>query len=178
MNDSEQVKPTPKQAPIKKIMAILTWSFFWPVTMIVIGVLIIAAALHLLTTAFADSTPSGTELRAFFLIFIVVMVVLCVIFQKLHQRSKYEFVRSGKPVLRLYMWLGVVLGSIILVSIPDPTTATKAGISTQTASTTTVPELMHDPSIVATLHQVGATHIDTIDEIYVDSFEGRVSIIH
>jgi hypothetical protein len=74
------------------------------------------------------------------------------------------------------MWLGMLLGGIILVNIGDATTAnTDAGINAQTTSSIVVPPLEHNPEIVAVLQQIGATHIDAIDERYVDGYNEKLT---
>lgn len=60
--------------------------------------------------------------------------------------------------------------------IPDVSTDTpEADITVEPSMSTTVPNLQHDPAIVAALRQMGATHINNIDERFVEDYKAKMS---
>lgn len=175
---SEGTQDTIKQpAPSKgfKFAAVVHWVLVWPLIMAVVAVILLVIGGQLFGESIAKE-QGGSVVRGYVLLFVVAMVIVCGVLIKLQKRNRHTFVKLGSPVLVAYMWIGVLLGGVIIVNIPDATTqGTDAGIDAQTASSIVAPPLEHDPAIVAILQQVGAKHIDAIDERYVDGYSEKLS---
>jgi hypothetical protein len=177
MNEPVEGEVAKKPASKRFIFAALVnWILVWPIIMAAIAVGLLVAGGQLFGESITEEQQSGSVVRGYFLLFLAIMVVICLLFSKLQKRNKHKFVSIGSPVLAVYMWLGMLFGGIILVNIGDGTSAgTNAGISAQTTSSIVVPPLEHDPEIIAVLQQIGATHIEAIDERYVDGYNEKLT---
>ena len=174
MNEPKETVVTPASKGLK-VGAALTWLFVWPIIMAVLAIGLLFLGGQILGGSTTEQ-PNSAAIRGYFFLFLIIMVVVCLVASKLQKRSKHIFVRLGSTVLTSYMWAGMLVGGFILAIMSDTSlTDTNGGINAQTASSIVVPALEHDPTIVAVLQQIGATHIGAIDERYVDGYNEKLT---
>lgn len=161
----------------KKLIVLFLWICIWPVsiTIIAVGVLILEALVLGSWMTANSSGAEGYKIRTYIAVFTATLVVISYLFIWFFGRSKSHFLRLSRGVLRSYMWAGIILGTLIIIVIPDPqATTTDAGININQTNGVIVPNLASDPSIVRSLQIVGATDISNIETKWVNGYDNTV----
>lgn len=150
--------------------AALSWFLIWPVVMF-----FAAFCLGSLMILFVGENGEGFQPRVTFFAFLTSLVLVCWIFISIAKTRKSMYLRGGASVLRVYMWLGIFVGGLIITAIPDtPTTA----VDTQTADTPIIPKLKKESKIDEVLMNIGAKDTDKFATGYVDSKEFDIQLSH
>jgi hypothetical protein len=168
-----QKQNTKKLSGLKSFIATILWFLIWPLPM---GAIAIGLAVLLSTIFFGapgNTGGSGAINRAYLAFFGFLMGLVCLLVIKLQKRSKSFILQIGATVLRGYMLIGLFGVALLVVFTSDPAPATSgSGINVQQSNTILPKDLQHDPKIVGTMQQIGASQksIDEIDERYVAQF--------
>lgn len=157
----------------------ILWIISWPITMTVVAVAAIIGAITFLQQnellSIFEDPMSGTQSRGLVAIFVAFMVIICLICIKLQRRSRQPILTISAAVLTGYMWLGIILGGVIIVTTADPKIASTAdaGINTQTVALPVTPTLKHEPKLMAALGQVGVESVKHLDVRYVEEYADK-----
>lgn len=158
------------RSTLKSAGTMAFWLVIWPLFMLLVLIIISGLVLQPIISILAETTSPSAG-RLYFYCLVLFFMVLCGMLIFILKRAKRRFITQGAVVLRAYMWLGVIVGGLIAVAIPDiKTNSADLGIQANTTTNILMPELTHDPHIVDVLHQIGATDIDLIDERYAPSY--------
>lgn len=158
----------------RKIGYYFAWAAIWPLLMGVFAVAVLFFMSLLLSSWMteAETGPEGYQIRLYIALFTSLMALIALAFIIGAKRAKSRFKKYSAPVLRVYAWLGILLGVSIIVMIPDPqTSASNAGIEVQQAGLAVVPNLTSDQTIMNTLSRVGASDTENIETKFVNGYE-------
>ena len=118
------------------------------------------------------NSPQGYHLRGMWALYVGCLVVVCTFFIWLKSRKKNPLNKISATVLRVYMWLGIVVGVGITVVIPDPQVSTvNAGINVQQTNSLFKPDLQSDAKIHEVLSSVGATDVEWLETKFVPGYD-------
>lgn len=155
----------------KKISSVIGWIVFWPTIMFGIAVVVFFLISNLI---YKGQALSGANMRNFWILFLLIIVTICIAFTIISKHAKSIFGRMGAPVLRVYMWIGIIIvvSQFIIPNFSQQSNNTSASMNFNfnQSNSTTVPVLTSDATIVSALKQVGATDTDNIETKFVDSF--------
>lgn len=157
----------------REVLLVASWLILWPIVMI--GIVMGLGFLVYMFTSGDDAAGSSVDPRMAFFWFVTVLVLICVILAAITKRLKNSFFQHSAPVLRGYMWAGILMSGLILTVMPGQESS--QATNQQTANSPIIPELKKDPQIVKTLQSLGATEIDKIETKYVsaDEFDMKLS---
>lgn len=158
----------------RQVLSVLLWVLGWP---LIIGLMSIPV-FGLLAVVFGTwmengwADAPGALVRGYAALVTALMVLICLVCIWLKKRKKTVLGRVSANVLKMYMWMGIVLGTLLVVATPDPqSSSANAGINVEHTNAIIAPSLLSDPVIIEALQRVGATDIGGIETKYVDSFE-------
>lgn len=173
---TEDKKPEVKHYSRKrKVLSAILWLIGWPIIIGFIGFIIAVTVGNALVGAGNINSPQGYQIRAMWAIYVGVLVLVCYLFIWLKSRKKKPLYKISVNVLRTYMWLGIILGVLITVVIPDPQVSTaNAGINVQQTNTLLKPHLESDAIINASLAKIGATDTKWVETKFVAGYDDKV----
>ena len=159
----------------RRVLSTILWIIGWPFIIGVIAIIIMIIGAQILFGAGNINSPQGNQMRAMWAIYVGIIVVVCYLFIWLKSRKKHPLNKISVKVLRTYMWLGIMLGTLILVMIPDPQVSTaNAGINVQQTNTLFKPHLESDATINLSLAKVGATDTKWVETKFVTGYKDKV----
>lgn len=161
-----------------KIISAIFWIIGWPLLVSVLALIVFGIlAVSLSGLLSGGDNANGYQLRGFMALFAALMVLVCFGLVWAKKREHTDLSGVSARILHVYIWLGIVLGALIIVAIPDPqTSAANAGINVKQTNAIFTPNLTTDPAITATLKTVGATDIDGIETKFITNF-GKKSVL-
>jgi len=173
---TEDKKPAVKHYSRKrKVLSALLWIIGWPFIIGIIAFIIAVTVGNAIVDGGSMNSPQGYQIRAMWAIYVGVIVIVCYLFIWLKSRKKKPLYKISVNVLRTYMWLGIILGVLITVVIPDPQVSTaNAGINVQQTNTLFKPDLQSDATINASLAKVGATDTEWVETKFVAGYDDKV----
>lgn len=159
----------------RKILSAFLWIIGWPFIIGFVAFIIAITAGNALVDGGNMNSPQGYQIRAMWATYVGVIVLVCYLFIWLKSRKKKPLYKISVNVLRTYMWLGIILGVLITVVIPDPQVSTaNAGINVQQTNTLLKPHLESDATINASLAKVGATDTKWVETKFVAGYDDKV----
>lgn len=172
---SEKTEQRPKNYSRKRtLLSAIIWIVVWPFVIGVIAFIIAVTAGNAIVDGGNMNSPEGYQIRALWSIYIGVLVIVCYLFIWLKSRQKNSLKKISISILRTYMWLGIIVGTIITVMIPDPEASTvSAGINVRQTDTLFKPNIKNDATINASLANVGATDTNWIETKFVPAYDNE-----
>lgn len=172
---AEKAESKPKLYSRKrKILSGLLWIIGWPLIIGFVAFIIAVTAGNAIVEGGNMNSPQGYQIRALWSIYVGVIVLVCYLFIWLKSRKKNPLNKISVNILRTYMWLGIIIGTIITINIPDPQMSTaNAGINVQQTDTLFKPSIETDATINAALARVGATDTGWVETKFVPGYDDK-----
>ena len=159
----------------RRVLSAILWIIGWPFIIGFVAFIIAITAGNATVDGGNMNSPQGYHIRALWSIYVGVLVIVCYLFIWLKSRKKNPLNRISANVLRTYMWLGIIVGTIVTVVIPDPQVSTaNAGINVQQTNTLFKPDLQSDATINASLAKVGASDTKWVETKFVAGYDDKV----
>lgn len=156
----------------RKIFSALLWVLSWPFIIGFVAFIIAIAVGNAIVDGGSMNSPLGWHIRGLWSLYVGCLVVVCAFFIWLKLRKKNPLNRISANVLRIYMWLGIVVGTLVTVVIPDPqATTVNAGINVQQTNSLFKPDLQSDAKIHGVLSSVGATDVEWLETKFISSYD-------
>ena len=173
---TEKTEQKPKTYSRKrKVLSAFLWVIGWPFIIGFIAFIIAVTVGNAIVDGGNMNSPLGWHIRGLWSLYVGVLVIVCAFFIWLKSRKKNPLNKISANVLRTYMWIGIIVGTLITVIIPDPQiSSANAGIHIQQTDTLFKPDIKTDATISASLAKVGATDTKWVETKFVPGYDDKI----